>query len=103
MEGGHPQSKQNLLLSFIGFDPKEPVSLLALFLFTSSRSVCLRGREVPFAGFRHCVLGVGSSPEGPPRHVPLEELISLLRTTYSFSAKGVKRGERSPNSSYAAF
>ncbi|XP_051468001.1 protein TASOR 2 isoform X4 [Apus apus] len=25
-----------------GFDPKEPVSLLALFLFTSSRSVCLR-------------------------------------------------------------
>lgn len=34
--------------SLIGFDPKEPVSLLALFLFTSSRSVCLRGREVPF-------------------------------------------------------
>ncbi|XP_065597011.1 protein TASOR 2 [Cyrtonyx montezumae] len=25
-----------------GFDPKEPVSLLALFLFSSSRSVCLR-------------------------------------------------------------
>ncbi|XP_072713141.1 protein TASOR 2 isoform X2 [Ciconia boyciana] len=25
-----------------GFNPKEPVSLLALFLFTSSRSVCLR-------------------------------------------------------------
>ncbi|NXK45550.1 F208B protein, partial [Chauna torquata] len=28
-----------------GFDPKEPVSLLALFLFTSSRSVCLRVEE----------------------------------------------------------
>ncbi|XP_068526245.1 protein TASOR 2 isoform X3 [Anas acuta] len=28
-----------------GFDPKEPVSLLALFLFTSSRAVCLRAEE----------------------------------------------------------
>nr|XP_009938779.1 PREDICTED: protein FAM208B [Opisthocomus hoazin] len=28
-----------------GFDPKEPVSLLALFLFTSSRSVCLRALQ----------------------------------------------------------
>ncbi|XP_075284686.1 protein TASOR 2 isoform X3 [Opisthocomus hoazin] len=28
-----------------GFDPKEPVSLLALFLFTSSRSVCLRAEN----------------------------------------------------------
>ncbi|XP_059671980.1 protein TASOR 2 [Gavia stellata] len=28
-----------------GFDPKEPVSLLALFLFASSRSVCLRAVE----------------------------------------------------------
>ncbi|XP_069716551.1 protein TASOR 2 isoform X2 [Phaenicophaeus curvirostris] len=28
-----------------GFDPKEPVSLLALFLFTSSRSVCLGATE----------------------------------------------------------
>ncbi|XP_010077494.1 PREDICTED: protein FAM208B, partial [Pterocles gutturalis] len=77
-----------------GFDPKEPVSLLALFLFTSSRSVCLRGREVPFAGFKHCVLGVGSSPEAPHRHVPLEELISLLRTTYSFSTKAGKHNPK---------
>ncbi|XP_076201372.1 protein TASOR 2 isoform X6 [Aptenodytes patagonicus] len=36
-----------------GFDPKEPVSLLALFLFTSSRSVCLRGAEVLSAEFVH--------------------------------------------------
>ncbi|KAM9389312.1 protein TASOR 2 [Phaethornis superciliosus] len=28
-----------------GFDPKEPLSLLALFLFTSSRSVCLRAEK----------------------------------------------------------
>nr|XP_047918477.1 protein TASOR 2 isoform X3 [Anser cygnoides] len=28
-----------------GSDPKEPVSLLALFLFTSSRAVCLRAEE----------------------------------------------------------
>ncbi|XP_074759654.1 protein TASOR 2 isoform X3 [Athene noctua] len=28
-----------------GFDPKEPDSLLALFLFTSSRSVCLRAEK----------------------------------------------------------
>ncbi|XP_074684208.1 protein TASOR 2 isoform X3 [Strix aluco] len=28
-----------------GFDPKEPGSLLALFLFTSSRSVCLRAEK----------------------------------------------------------
>nr|XP_010303047.1 PREDICTED: protein FAM208B [Balearica regulorum gibbericeps] len=70
-----------------GFDPKEPVSLLALFLFTSSRSVCPRGREIPFAAFRHCGSGVGSSPEGPQRHIPLEVLISLLRTTYSFSTR----------------
>ncbi|XP_010128654.1 PREDICTED: protein FAM208B, partial [Chlamydotis macqueenii] len=36
-----------------GFDPKEPVSLLALFLFTSSRSVSLRGAEVLSAEFVH--------------------------------------------------
>uniref|UniRef100_A0A8C4UTK8 Transcription activation suppressor family member 2 n=1 Tax=Falco tinnunculus TaxID=100819 RepID=A0A8C4UTK8_FALTI len=35
------------------FDPKEPVSLLALFLFTSSRSVCLGGAEVLSAEFVH--------------------------------------------------
>ncbi|XP_071590345.1 protein TASOR 2 isoform X3 [Heliangelus exortis] len=28
-----------------GFDPKEPLSLLALFLFTSSRSLCLRAEK----------------------------------------------------------
>ncbi|XP_068025323.1 protein TASOR 2 isoform X4 [Melanerpes formicivorus] len=28
-----------------GFDPREPISLLALFLFTSSRSVCLRAEK----------------------------------------------------------
>jgi len=44
-ENGHPQSNQNLSFQFTGFDPKEPVSLLALFLFSSSRSVCLRGRR----------------------------------------------------------
>ncbi|XP_054669075.1 protein TASOR 2 isoform X3 [Grus americana] len=36
-----------------GFDPKEPVSLLALFLFTSSRLVCPRGAEVLSAEFVH--------------------------------------------------
>ncbi|XP_030325373.1 protein TASOR 2 isoform X2 [Calypte anna] len=36
-----------------GFDPKEPLSLLALFLFTSSRSLCLRGAEVLSAEFVH--------------------------------------------------
>lgn len=95
--------KQNLSLYFTGFDPKEPVSLLALFLFTSSRAVCLRGREVLLAGFRCYILGAGSSVEGSSRRVPLEKLISQLNTTYSFSAKGVKRGDESHLFSHASF
>ncbi|XP_009706376.1 PREDICTED: protein FAM208B [Cariama cristata] len=37
-----------------GFDPKEPVSLLALFLFTSSRSVCLRAEDECTDPFKKC-------------------------------------------------
>lgn len=95
LEDGRRQFKQNLSLYFTGSDPKEPVSLLALFLFTSSRAVCLRGREVLFAGFRCSILGAGSSFEGSSKRIPPEKLISRLSTTYSVSAKGVKRGERS--------
>lgn len=42
------------------------------------------------------LLGVGSSGDGSPGHVALEELISLLRTAHSFSTKGVAKGEEVP-------